>query len=907
MKKYLSLLFLFPMLCISAQPPVMRSVLTTNVPAFGSVGEALFRTATSPYLNWSNVVSGGITTSQSNNIINLASNYTWAVSNYAWTAASGLTNEMTTVSNAVLNASSNYTWAVSNLVVSSTNGMFIEKMLGTGTNTTIYGTASSVPLAVVPVFGTVSNSFEVRDTNGLGKFIIDSNNMVGVGGQPTVGFNVSLTTPVQTSLYGNGLDLPKARIIISSATGQSSGDASVYNTNLTGVVGGSFTFSSGDGGPVTQATNSAVGGKSGPFTIQTGTGSSPTLSGTNGTIKCGDSGSITIKTGDPGPKITTSDKLATQVIGGKSGDMLFSTGQPQVQEGGTNGSGGRSGYIQFQTGGQALVTQVSSATGAYSGNLLFTTGNAGSGGQYGGKAGGAIFTLGNAGKATNGSAGSAGYFYFSAGNAATGMVSGSVGGGFSFIPGALTGTNGGGTLHVGRSNSEPNIYAMFTNTTPWYDTFRIDAHTNQSSFIVASNGNVGIQTNSPIANLHVRAGQTNQYILQADALSSNGVVTVDTNGSMTVRTANGTGSALTVGTNSGAVFSIMGVTNGPSPYLVQIGSPMLAANSGGTNALVFKTNGWMGMSVSSPSSPLDIAYNDNNYAIGVNVQNNNNGSQALAGYTINNCVGVRRGQFLYVGSNYTVSSLANTVLFSSLGNAKIGFQSSSDGAGNADLYFKSGNASNSIYIVGSSQNVGVGNDAPTAAFQVTSRVNAQQFVTIFGATNKPTLSTLDTNGNLVVAGTLTATNGAYVGTQMLTPQPLGLYGSMMFNTTNYGQAFGATYTNIKGMNIWVTNQFTVNTNTGYITNLIAGYYRCGINVSMLGQNGASYEGCMLTNDVDPETIGFYHTHDNPARYRSASGMGIIYLPANTGCSFALKADTAGTIQIRRGSITIGTP
>lgn len=41
-------------------PPLVRSVLTTNLPAFGNAGQALFRTANSPFLGWSNInVSGG--------------------------------------------------------------------------------------------------------------------------------------------------------------------------------------------------------------------------------------------------------------------------------------------------------------------------------------------------------------------------------------------------------------------------------------------------------------------------------------------------------------------------------------------------------------------------------------------------------------------------------------------------------------------------------------------------------------------------------------------------------------------------------------------------------------------------------------------------------------------------------
>lgn len=198
--------------------------------------------------------------------------------------------------------------------------------------------------------------------------------------------------------------------------------------------------------------------------------------------------------------------------------------------------------------------------------------------------------------------------------------------------------------------------------------------------------------------------------------------------------------------------------------------------------------------------------------------------------------------------------------------------------------------------------VGIGTNSPQARLHI---------VAPGTATNQYVFRVSSSNAGVQAISPVTSdTNNVFrVGSVPLSiGQQVGLYGAMMFNNTNYGQAFGTTaYTNIVGFNIWNTNQFTVNTNTGYLTNKFAGYYRCMINLSMIGVNSGIYEGCMRTNDVDPETIAFKHQHDNPARLRSASGCGVIYLPAGTGCSFSMKCDVAGTIQIHRGSITIGTP
>lgn len=154
----------------------------------------------------------------------------------------------------------------------------------------------------------------------------------------------------------------------------------------------------------------------------------------------------------------------------------------------------------------------------------------------------------------------------------------------------------------------------------------------------------------------------------------------------------------------------------------------------------------------------------------------------------------------------------------------------------------------------------------------------------------------------------TATTNISVISSRENPSASGTFGAMEMNATNLAMAFGAQYTNVTVYTRFQTNGFTVNTNTGYMTNRYAGYYRCNISISFDGLNSGTYEGCMLTNDVDSEIISWKGQFDTPARYRSQSAVGVIYLPAGTGCAFAIKqTDGQGTVSTHRAAFVIGTP
>ncbi|MCR4327548.1 MAG: hypothetical protein NUV46_03135, partial [Nanoarchaeota archaeon] len=140
----------------------------------------------------------------------------------------------------------------------------------------------------------------------------------------------------------------------------------------------------------------------------------------------------------------------------------------------------------------------------------------------------------------------------------------------------------------------------------------------------------------------------------------------------------------------------------------------------GTSDLFVNSNtGNIGVGTTSPSSPLDIVYSDNNYNAGVSVMNSNAGTTALSGFNIKNSSGTAMGQFLYVSPNYANPALSDTFLINSVySDTKLGFVSSSAFETGADIYFQTGSGSKRLYIVGSTGNVGIGTTAPTYKLHV---------------------------------------------------------------------------------------------------------------------------------------------------------------------------------------------
>jgi len=161
------------------------------------------------------------------------------------------------------------------------------------------------------------------------------------------------------------------------------------------------------------------------------------------------------------------------------------------------------------------------------------------------------------------------------------------------------------------------------------------------------------------------------------------------------------------------------------------------------------------------------------------------------------------------------------------------------------------------------------------------------------------------NTNLQVTGV------AYVNAGKV-QQPIGQFGFLnqyIQSSSAVLAAAGAHYTNVVGYNNITLNGFTGSTNTGTLTNTYAGYYRITCDLTSLGAANQHIEGCVLTNRVDGELVGFQKQFSNTQERKAAqSASGIFYLPALTEISFGIKSTNDTTaITIYKANLTIGTP
>lgn len=193
------------------------------------------------------------------------------------------------------------------------------------------------------------------------------------------------------------------------------------------------------------------------------------------------------------------------------------------------------------------------------------------------------------------------------------------------------------------------------------------------------------------------------------------------------------------------------------------------------------------------------------------------------------------------------------------------------------------------------------------------------------STNYPTLSLrngADNNytsllaSNVIASANVIATNAHF----SITPtnanastanflNPHGLFGGIYMSATNtVTVGSGGTYYNLTNYTTAMTNQFTSISTNGFLTNLVAGYYRVTAFVSCLGGNSDTLEGEVFVNETGQEYMSVFGSYDNPARVRTMSTTGILYLPANSGVSFRLNNRSgANNITVWRAGLTIGTP
>lgn len=163
------------------------------------------------------------------------------------------------------------------------------------------------------------------------------------------------------------------------------------------------------------------------------------------------------------------------------------------------------------------------------------------------------------------------------------------------------------------------------------------------------------------------------------------------------------------------------------------------------------------------------------------------------------------------------------------------------------------------------------------------------------------------NGKLYVTA---PTNGFAPATPSLVSTPIGLFGFLNLYTEVSSAVMSLTqYTNIVSFNNVTTNGFNASPSTGNLTNTVPGFYRITINLTAMGSANQHIEGCVLTNRVDSELIGFQKQFSNTqVRKAAQSATGIMYLPANTQVSFGLKStNITDAVTIYKANLTIGTP
>lgn len=229
--RWFLLWLLLPMMVVAADPPppLVRSVLTTNLPAFGSVGQAIFRTTASPFLNWSNIPAADLTT---------VSNWVNAVSNAMWAGDNLVSNYVGAVSNAVWagdNAVSNYVNAVSNLTYTLADG---NTNYTVNTSNYLYIISSNISVALSSALTNLvldtTNFPHINVTNSIRQLNSGSSNYFASATTFGTNNNVVVTA---TGKAGIGTNNPQA---LNETVGTNSGNGYLWRVsslNRTGTAG----------------------------------------------------------------------------------------------------------------------------------------------------------------------------------------------------------------------------------------------------------------------------------------------------------------------------------------------------------------------------------------------------------------------------------------------------------------------------------------------------------------------------------------------------------------------------------------------------------------------------------------------------------------------------------------------
>lgn len=472
----------------------------------------------------------------------------------------------------------------------------------------------------------------------------------------------------------------------------------------------------------------------------------------------------------------------------------------------------------------------------------------------------------------------------------------------NIIIGAFSGDQLNGSGHLvfdstSRSGTQPTTSIIFGQiaATPAEQYIRFNVATNETlgGYIVAANAS--ITNNAVVSGWLSQVGGTNygdsaktNWTTPSTATGNDLLVTNTAGGSM--RVVNGRLIIPANGTTTGGASNLvgglaLGHTNDQRAYLT-IG---LTNGSGITNewAILVTSNGNSAAS-SSATYPLfglktnGIAYIRDSLnlttisAVTVNGDTMRNGAGAVISGAAFKFISDSRGSSVTLGSGNSTFNPSNNLFVAGQCIASNGIV--------AKIHSTYGPSTNIVPLVVQPNSGG-----------------AQNFVEVYGTNGTTLVQTVNSNGVTHVnpGGGL---------------NPVGCFGALMNNTSNTVVCAGGAgvYTNIcgTGFTTITTNGFIGGTQaiSAGLTNLTAGYYRVFINASYLGGNSTTYEFDVVTNGTACTLLEVKNTTDNPARFRTSSAGGIIYLPSNCGVQMMVQDGGGGsTINVFRSSITIGTP